>query len=144
MSPRRINCKICDTLLSAEQIRFCSKKCRNLYDEPFSLKYRSSTPEIFISALIMNKPRANLARNREEVLKIYYQQKGLCSLSKVPMTYIRGAGIVPTNISIDKIDATKGYTLDNIQFVCYIVNSMKNVLTKEQLLFWCNQIIKNN
>lgn len=76
--------------------------------------------------------------------EIYYTQKGICALSGVSMTYQLGLGKVPTNISIDKIDPSKGYTLDNIQFVCDIVNIMKWTMNKDEVLNWCKLIINND
>ena len=75
---------------------------------------------------------------------MYYKQKGLCALSGVPLTHIRGNGQCPTNISIDRIDSSKGYEIDNIQLVSYMVNIMKNKFTKEELVWWCKQIIKHH
>ena len=36
------------------------------------------------------------------------------ALSDIDMTYELRVGRTPTNVSIDKIDHTKGYTMDNI------------------------------
>jgi hypothetical protein len=57
------------------------------------------------------------------------------------MTYLAGSGRTLTNISIDRIDSSKGYLRGNVQFVCDIVNRMKSSMTQEELLFWCRKIL---
>lgn len=74
---------------------------------------------------------------------IYDKQEGRCAISGVKMTAIRGRGKVYTNISIDRIDSNIGYTPDNIQLVCTIINAMKNTMTEADLLWWCRQIADN-
>lgn len=57
------------------------------------------------------------------------------------MTYEIDSGRVYTNVSVDKINPGKGYTLDNIQLVCMEVNQMKSDLDMQTLLFLCKSII---
>ena len=76
--------------------------------------------------------------------KLWEKQEGKCALSGLPMTYIRGNGRIVSNISIDRIDPTKGYTESNIQLVCGQVNVMKYTATTEELLYWCRAILQNH
>ena len=55
------------------------------------------------------------------------------------MTYVAGSGRV--NISIDRIDSSVGYVRGNVQFVCDVVNRMKQELIQEELLLWCKRIL---
>ena len=59
------------------------------------------------------------------------------------MTYNVGAGRNHYNISIDRIDSTKGYTKDNVQLVCAQVNMMKAEMTMEELYIFCENIVNN-
>jgi hypothetical protein len=77
----------------------------------------------------------------ENLLLLYYKQKGLCAISEIEMTFIQGGGKKDINISIDRIDSSKGYTMDNIQLVCSHVNMMKSNLSYERLVFFCENII---
>ncbi len=61
------------------------------------------------------------------LINLYNLQFGLCAISGIPMTYIKGQGKIQTNISIDQIIAGAGYTSTDID-----------------LLEWCKAIIKNN
>lgn len=74
---------------------------------------------------------------------MWIDQNGKCALSDIGMTYTFNKGRVPTNVSIDKIDHTKGYTLNNIQLVCMACNQMKNDLTEVELYNFCKSIINN-
>ena len=83
------------------------------------------------------------------IIYLWNQQKGKCALSNINMTYTLKEGRTPTNVSIDKIDRTKGYTMDNIQLVCMSCNQMKNDLSEEELYNFCKAIVnkyenKNN
>jgi len=57
------------------------------------------------------------------------------------MTYKAGSGRVNTNISIDRIDSSIGYVRGNVQFVCDVVNRMKQDLPQKELLMWCKRIL---
>jgi len=50
------------------------------------------------------------------------------------MTYKFYEGRVNTNVSIDRIDSTKGYSKDNVQLVCMAANQMKNDLSMEEFV----------
>lgn len=58
------------------------------------------------------------------------------------MTYRFYEGRVNTNLSIDRIDSTKGYTRDNVQLVTVAANQMKNDLTTVELIDLCQRVIK--
>jgi len=61
------------------------------------------------------------------------------------MTHVKdGSGYHLQNISIDRIDNTKGYEEGNIALVCLAVNMMKYTLELEELIDWCKNISKNN
>lgn len=75
--------------------------------------------------------------------ELYQKQQGKCAISGLPMTYYVGSGRNHYNISIDRIDSTKGYTKDNVQLVCAQVNMMKAEMTMEELYIFCESIINN-
>lgn len=46
--------------------------------------------------------------------------------------------------SLDRIDSSKGYTIDNVQWVHKIVNNMKQALSDTEFIEWCKRIAKYN
>lgn len=77
------------------------------------------------------------------VKKLWEKQKGLCVLSKIPMTYSFDNGRTFTNLSIDQINPNAGYTEDNIQLVCMAINQMKSDMSLEELYMFSEALIKN-
>jgi len=78
----------------------------------------------------------------EQLNQLYVKQKGKCALTGYELTAIRGKENFPTNVSIDRIDNSKGYTIDNIQLVCRKANTMKGEETQSELLDWCTAILQ--
>jgi hypothetical protein len=48
------------------------------------------------------------------------KQEFRCEITKIPLTYETS---LPTSLSIDRIDSSKGYTKDNVRFVCWWINA---------------------
>lgn len=47
----------------------------------------------------------------------------------------------PTTPSVDKIDPSKGYTIDNCQIVCWWYNVAKHQFTNEVVLELCQRVV---
>lgn len=83
----------------------------------------------------------NITLNYIEQLWVF--QKGKCALSGLDMTYELKKGRIPTNVSIDKIDKDKGYTIGNIQLVCMACNQIKSDLSDKEMYNFCKKIIEH-
>ena len=79
-----------------------------------------------------------------DLYELWNKQNGKCALSGIDMTTNSYVGRVSTNISIDKIDPTKGYTKSNIQLVCSATNMMKGSLTMNEFIFFCKSILEQH
>ena len=55
-----------------------------------------------------------------------------------------GNGKVDTNASLDRIDSSKGYILDNIQVISVLANKLKNNATEETLVTFAKGILKHH
>lgn len=140
-------CKACDTdFIGHSNKLYCTEICR---DKSFRAQYRQKTIKISnLDFFLKEKLRLATNRGKHAVLidyqylyMLWEQQKGLCAITKIPMTYIKGNGQIPTNVSMDRVDSNKPYEEDNIQLVCTQVNFMKHQLNLEQLKFWCERIL---
>jgi len=91
----------------------------------------------------------NFNITNEDIKNLYEQQNGLCALSSIKMTtdtYMTSGderSINKYNMSIDRIDPNKGYTLDNIQLICVVVNMMKSDLNNENFIEYCECIVNS-
>lgn len=73
---------------------------------------------------------------------IYFKQKGLSALSGKSMTHCVSPSLIdyekyPNNISPDRKKSNIGYTADNVHFVRWIENSMKNDLDEDVYFKYC-------
>ena len=76
---------------------------------------------------------------------LFGQQEGKCALSGDQITlFPNGDKYRLQTASLDRIDSTKGYTLDNIQWVHKRVNFLKRDYSEEELIYWCSRIAKKN
>ncbi len=88
----------------------------------------------------------------DDMFHVYDIQEGKCIYSGIKMTHnkipsekdkdLRVQTTNPYNISVDRIDSTKGYTKDNIQLVTVSVNHMKWNLKESDFLEMCEHITK--
>ena len=73
-----------------------------------------------------------------------FEKFGLrCPKTGQRMTYTKGGGEVLTNISVDRINSKKDYEKGNVQFVCFLYNTIKNKYSEKILLTWCQYIVEN-
>lgn len=74
---------------------------------------------------------------------LYVRIRSVGAISGLDMTYELGEGRIYTNVSIDQIMPSKGYTIDNIQLVCMAVNQLKSDLDMDTILILCSAIVDN-
>lgn len=141
-----MNCLQCGKEILPPKKKFCCRKHKNsynqkhLYNYKYTKSYRGKTPENFLRHLLTYRRRSEFL-TKEDLFSLYEKQKGLCAISGIEMTFEQAGGRVPTNISIDRKDSSLGYTPDNVQLVCAIVNTMKMEYDLENLVEWCQVIV---
>lgn len=74
----------------------------------------------------------------EQAWKIINDQNWRCALSGVPFT--PGGARSKTQPSLDRIDSTRGYEPDNIQYVTLVVNLAKKNMTDADFITMCKQV----
>ena len=114
-----------------------------------TIKRLNGNMEHALSALLWaGGGRSNKKHGRGDLtpdflFRLYVQQSGKCAVSGVELTYERGEGRVETNVSLDRIDNSLGYTEKNVQLVCLKANEMKGSSDYVELVDWCTAIIEH-
>jgi len=78
---------------------------------------------------------------------MWEDQQGRCALSgrEFDLTKPKPHEKVRSNaVSLDKIDAQKGYTKDNVRLVCFQVNGALNQYGEKELISLCKDILEYN
>lgn len=133
---------LCTQCKDCQRARYYKERQRILNNDYLALKYKLNC------ALKGTRRRSKLKNSYNELdleflFYLWNKQSGKCALTGLPMTYKFYEGRVNTNLSIDRIDSSRGYTKDNVQLVCMVANQMKNDLSQDELFRICELIINN-
>jgi hypothetical protein len=77
----------------------------------------------------------------EFLTQLWEKQEGKCVYSGVPLSYEDNH---PHTVSLDRIDSSKGYSEDNVQFVCTIVNYVKQRFDETTFLKFCKSVTQHS
>lgn len=146
------NCEICNkeffvTNKRESLRRSCSTQCS------WKLRKIKSPIEWFLrekmSRLRTSAKKRNLKfdLNWKILYDIHMKQKGLCFYTgiKMNMTFEKGYKVChPFQLSVDRIDSSKGYLRDNIVLCCYCINNMKGEFEKDVIKEIFQKIYQNN
>lgn len=80
----------------------------------------------------------------KEMWMKFLEQQRKCALSGLDLTFDSKATTHDGNASLDRIDSTKGYTIDNIQWIHKDINFMKQELTDKYFIEMCKIIAEHN
>lgn len=75
----------------------------------------------------------------EDIWDLFLKQKRLCALTGQELIMFRSWKIMGT-ASLDRIDSSKGYTLDNVQWVHKDINQMKLNHTEDYFIKLCKLV----
>ncbi len=75
--------------------------------------------------------------------EIWRSQSGLCALTGRPLNFTRFSGKkhIAGTASIDRIDSSKGYSKDNVQWVHKNVNIAKRTLSNAEFIAVCREVV---
>lgn len=94
---------------------------------------------------IKNNGRKDCFIDLKDLKYIWEKQKGVCIYSKIPLclpTHKNNKPDVDYKVaSVDRIDSSKPYTKDNIQYISRTMNYAKNKLTHAEMCEFINIII---
>lgn len=105
----------------------------------------------FFSRILEGAKKRNIdvSVTKEEILELLEKQKYKCAISGMPLIMSKSFSKDRTNekssttASLDRIDSSKGYTLENVQWVHKDVNIMKNKFKQAYFTEICRLIYKN-
>lgn len=66
----------------------------------------------------------------------------LCPYLKLPLSFSLGNGYQDTNISLDRIDSSKGYIKGNVEIISVLANKMKANASWEQLERFSTEVLR--
>lgn len=81
---------------------------------------------------------------RDFVVELNEKQEGKCALTGWDLdwtpSYTGKRVCPPRRASLDRIDSSKGYTLDNVQLVCDMANRVKSAYGQDEFIKMCRAI----
>jgi hypothetical protein len=83
----------------------------------------------------------------QDVANLFEKQNGLCSLTRLPIQFSEtNKNLQDSNktASVDRIDSSKGYTIDNIQLLHRDVNQIKMYYDQDYFIKLCKLVAINN
>ena len=77
---------------------------------------------------------------------LFQSQRGKCALTGLPLVFKKNSkrlGIQEATASLDRIDSTKGYQIDNVQWVHKRIQKMKNNIPQDDFVKFCKLVASN-
>lgn len=149
VSGRTNKCKDCEALWK-HQYYINNKK----YITQRNIDYRKNRPKWYSRSLEQRlryiiqlgvgrakKKRIEWNLSLEFLVALWEKQDKKCVYSGVPLSYEDNH---PHTVSLDRIDSSKGYTEDNVQFVCTIVNYVKQRFNEDVFLSFCKSVTQHS
>lgn len=135
-------CRECDKKYQAKR-RIDNKEYLLKYGRNYQKNRRTNFDYRLQMLLNASKQRAT-AKGREHTITLKdlqdkYPKDGKCPIFGIELKF-NTTGFNDTSPSIDRIDATKGYTKDNIQIISWKANSIKRNATLEELILLVNYL----
>lgn len=76
---------------------------------------------------------------------LWLKQKGFCAITKIALTLpAKAREQSKATASLDRINSSKGYTIDNIQWIHKDINMMKNSFNMEYFTYLCRLVTNNS
>ena len=79
----------------------------------------------------------------EQAWELFLRQDRKCKLTGLEIGLRKTAKDYSATASLDRIDSSKGYTLDNIQWIHKKINTMKMDLDEQTFFKYCNLIVEH-
>lgn len=133
---KQSRCKSCDNAYTKEARFKRGKEAQTAYGRQYRLQ-RGQNFDFRLKALLYTSRQRAKEKEREHTLtlddlKSIYPHNGLCPIFGFKLEW-NSKGFRETSPSIDRIDSSKGYTIDNVQIISWKANRIKSYATIEEL-----------
>lgn len=115
------------------------KQRRHQVDKEYQREYKKRKPihnRLWNAKADSKRVGRQFELNVSDIIELLKNQQYKCKLTQLP--------ICEASLSIDRIDSSKGYTLDNIQLVLRDINFMKNTLPINRFIELCKAVANNH
>lgn len=126
-------------------VKGITKSCKKCFasKESYRTGYKEINGELW-------KNMKNSARKRrlefnitiEQIWLLFLKQNRKCAISGVDIKF--STNRKEQNASLDRIDSSKGYNINNVQWVHKQINYMKQSLSDEDFINWCRIVTNYN
>jgi hypothetical protein len=82
-----------------------------------------------------------MSLTRDGLLDLWNKQKGLCFYTDIEMDT---QPELFNSVSVERIDSSIGYTIDNVVLVCNVINRMKSDLSLDLFISMCKKVSSKN
>ena len=76
----------------------------------------------------------------EEAWSLYEKQNRKCIYTGEPILFGKRNRKIKQTASLDRVDSSRGYTKDNVQWVHKDINIMKGSLSSERFVYLCSKV----
>ena len=81
---------------------------------------------------------------KEFLWNLFLKQERKCALTGIELDFQSKTIVFDGTASLDRIDSSKDYTEDNVQWVHKTVNNIKQTLSEKELFDWAKLIVNHN
>lgn len=78
----------------------------------------------------------------DDLMGKFDAQNGRCALTGIQMTWGKGK-VLPTSISLDRIDQDQGYSCDNVRLICHAINAFRGRMSDDEMFTMALALIGN-
>jgi len=120
---------------------WCKSCCKEGNEKSRAKKYSTfegRVPTFLVSCRTNARKRQNeFSLTASDLVDMWNAQGGICCYSGLQMELQPNSLF---SVSVERVDNSIGYTVENTVLVCKAVNSMKSSMTGEQFLMFCRAV----
>ena len=112
----------------------------NIKHNEFEKKRRTTLNGWAAYAIRQSRKYNKCNLTKDKIIQLWEKQKGQCAITKMKMELITEPR-AHNRPSIDRIDNSKGYTINNIRLVWYFVNIARSTFSDEEFIKCCKAVV---